>query len=78
LVPTTATRDRPPWAVRSGTSCQRQLALAVLAFYYIIGSLVDLAAFNDIFVGPPGVPSAVVRIAVGVLCLVAARRERSA
>lgn len=65
------------WAVRSGTSGQRRIALAALAFYYVIGSLVDLAAFNDSIVGPAAAPSAVIRIAVGILCLVAAWRERS-
>jgi len=65
------------WAVRAGTTGQRRLALAALAFYYVIGSLVDLGALNDNIVGPPAAPSAVIRIAVGILCLVAAWRERS-
>jgi hypothetical protein len=64
------------WAVRDGTSSQRQVALASLAAYYIVGSLVDLAAFNDNIVGSTSVPSAVIRIAVGVLCAEAAWRER--
>ena len=49
-----------------------------LAAYYVVGSLVDLAAFNDDILGPASVPSAGIRIAVGVLCAVAAWRERSA
>ena len=65
------------WAVRDGSSPQRQIALASLAAYYIVGSLVDLAAFNDGIVGTASVPSAVIRIAVGVLCAVAAWRERT-
>jgi hypothetical protein len=65
------------WAVRAGTSSQRQVALASLAAYYVVGSLVDLAAFNDGIVGTASVPSAVIRIAIGVLCAVAAWRERT-
>jgi hypothetical protein len=65
------------WAVGTGTSPQRRIALASLAAYYIVGSLVDLAAFNHGIVGIASVPSAVVRIAVGVLCAIAAWRERS-
>jgi hypothetical protein len=64
------------WAVRDGSSSQRQIALSSLAAYYIVGSLVDLAAFNDNIVGSASVPSAVIRIAVGVLCATAAWRER--
>ncbi len=45
--------------------------------YYVGGSIVDIAAFNDNIVGPASVPSAVIRIAVGVPCAVAAWRERS-
>ena len=65
------------WAVRAGTSPQRRIALTSLAAYYVVGSLVDLAAFNDGIVGISSVPSAVVRIAVGMLCAIAAWRERS-
>ena len=65
------------WAVREGTGDQRRVALASLAAYYVVGSLVDLAAFNGNIVGAAAVPSAVIRIAVGVLCAVAAWRERS-
>ena len=65
------------WAVRDGASDQRRIALAALAAYYIVGSLVDLAAFNDGIVGTASVPSAAIRIAVGVLCAAAAWRERT-
>jgi hypothetical protein len=65
------------WAVRAGTSRQRQVALVSLAAYYVVGSVVDIAAFNDSIVGPASVPSAVIRIAVGGVCAVAAWRERS-
>lgn len=64
------------WAIRAGTSQQRQVALVSLAGYYMVGSLVDLAAFNDKIVGAASVPSAVIRIAVGILCAVAAWREQ--
>ena len=47
------------------------------AAYYVVGSLVDLAAFNNNIVGTASVPSAVIRIAVGVLCAVTAWRDRS-
>jgi hypothetical protein len=53
-----------------------RLALTSLAAYYVVGSLVDLAAFNGNIVGIAAVPSAVLRIAVGVLCAVAALGER--
>jgi hypothetical protein len=65
------------WAVREGTGGQRRVVLASLAAYYVVGSLVDLAAFSDNIVGAASVPSAVIRIAVGVLCAVAAWRERT-
>ena len=65
------------WAVRAGTSGQRQVALVSLAAYYVFGALVDIAAFNDNIVGPAAVPSAAIRIAVGVVCAVAAWREQS-
>jgi hypothetical protein len=51
--------------------------LLSLAGYDVVGSLVDLAAFNDNIVGPASLPSAVIRIAVGVVCAAAALRERS-
>jgi hypothetical protein len=65
------------WAVRAGTSRQRQAVLLSHAAYYVVGSLVDLAAFNDNIVGPASLPSAVIRIAVGVVCAAAAWRERT-
>jgi len=66
------------WAVRDGSSRQCQVILGALAGYYVVGSLVDLAAFNGNIVGPAAVPSAAIRIAVGLLCAVVAWRERSA
>jgi hypothetical protein len=63
------------WAVWAGSRRQRQVVMVSLAAYYVVGSLVDLAAVNDNLVGPAAVPSAVIRIAVGLLCGVAAWRE---
>ncbi len=36
-----------------------QLALVILAFYLVAGSLIDLIAFRDGIVGPASVPSAI-------------------
>jgi hypothetical protein len=63
------------WAVRDGTSRQRQIALLSLAAYYVVGSLIDLAAFNSNIVGTLAVPSALIRSAIGVACAVAAWRD---
>ena len=48
--------------------------LTGLGVYYILGSLVDLAAFAQGLVGAASVPSAGVRILLGVLCFMAAVR----
>jgi hypothetical protein len=60
------------WVLRSGDSRGRRVGLLSLAGYYILSSVVDLAAFAQGIVGPASVPSAGIRIAVGGLCLVAA------
>ena len=53
--------------------------LFTLGLYYILGSLVDMAAFTQGVVGVASVPSAGVRIVVGAICLlVAARLTRQA
>ena len=44
-------------------------ALVALAGYLVVGSLVDLAAFAQSTVGPASVPSAAIRIALGIVCL---------
>ena len=62
------------WAVRDGRPDQLRFALAALAGYYVLGSIVDLHAFAQDIVGPASVPSAVVRIALGVVCAVVAVR----
>jgi hypothetical protein len=60
-----ATDARPPGMM---------LALVSLALYYVLGSVVDLAAFAQGVVGPASVPSAAVRTILGGACLLAAAR----
>ncbi len=62
------------WAVRDGRPDQLRLVLAALAGYFVVGSLVDLAAFTEGIVGAASVPSAVLRIAIGAVCVLAAVR----
>jgi hypothetical protein len=59
------------WAARSGPPRLIRIVLAGLGVYYVLGSLPDLAAFTGGLVGAASVPSAAVRIALGVVCLVA-------
>jgi hypothetical protein len=49
--------------------------LVSLAGYYLLSSLVDLAAFAGGVVGAASVPSAIVRIAIGALCVFSAFRH---
>jgi hypothetical protein len=58
------------WAARSGSSGLLRIVLVGLGIYYVLGSLVDLAAFAQGLVGAASVPSAAVRILLGVLCFV--------
>lgn len=60
------------WAVRDGGRREQRNALVALAGYYVLSSVIDLAAFAQGVVGPASVPSAVVRIAIGTLCAAAA------
>jgi uncharacterized protein YjeT (DUF2065 family) len=62
------------WAVRKGTEAQLRLVLYALAAYYVVGSIVDVAAFAQGIVGLASVLSAALRIAVGGLCLAAGWR----
>jgi hypothetical protein len=62
------------WAARGGASGTIGLVLVGLAAYFVVGSLVDLMAYADGVVGPASVPSGIIRIAVGSVCLVAAIR----
>ena len=57
------------WALRSADVRAHRTGLLALAGYYIVSSLVDLGAFAQDIVGPASVPSAVVRIAIGLICL---------
>jgi hypothetical protein len=63
------------WAVRDASPPAMRVALLSLAVYYILGSLVDLAAYAQGIVGTASVPGAAVRIVLGVLCLFAAVRR---
>jgi hypothetical protein len=51
-----------------------RIALWALAFYFVVGSAVDLGAFSRGTVGAAALPSGVVRIVIGGLCAVAAMR----
>ncbi len=62
------------WAVRDGTNAQLRVALFALSVYYILGSIVDIAAYRESIVGTAAVPSAAVRIVVGIACLFTAAR----
>lgn len=48
--------------------------LAALAGYLVLGSVVDAVAFTQGIVGPASIPSAVIRVAAGLLCAVLAVR----
>ena len=52
------------------------LALLAVAGYLVVSSIIDLFAFRDGIVGQASVPSAVIRIVLGVACIAAAARER--
>lgn len=60
------------WAVREGGRREQRIALLGLAGYYLVSSIVDLAAFAQGVVGAASVPSAALRIAIGTICAVAA------
>jgi hypothetical protein len=64
------------WAARVGSPSQLRLVLLTLSGFYLLGSLVDLAAFAQGVVGTASVPSAAVRIVIGSVCLLAAERVR--
>ena len=66
------------WAARAGPPGLIRIVLAGLGVYYVLGSLVDLAAFAQGLVGAASVPSAGVRILLGVLCFVAVARVTAA
>ncbi len=62
------------WAVLTAGPRPIRIGLVALSAYYVVGSLVDLAAFAVGIVGLASVPSAAARIVVGCACLVAAWR----
>jgi len=66
------------WAARSGSPGLIRIVLVGLGIYYVLGSLVDLAAFAQGLVGTASVPSAAVRILLGALCFVAVARVTAA
>ena len=49
--------------------------LAALTGYFILSSVVDVAAFTQGIVGPASIPSAVIRVAAGLLCAVLSVRS---
>ncbi len=68
------------WALRGGDARAHRIGLLALAGYYIGSAIVDLAAYGQAIVGWASIPSAIVRISVGCLCLGAVwfeRRRRS-
>jgi len=64
------------WTFRQGGRRQQRVILAALAGYYILRSIIDLLAFREGIVGSASVPSALVRIAIGAICVAAAWRVR--
>ena len=65
------------WVARDTAGPGLRVALGALAFYFVIGSVVDLLAWSSGIVGSAAVPSAAIRIALGGLCLIAAARPVS-
>lgn len=65
------------WAARKGGAAVARIVLVALAGYFIIGSVVDLAAYLQGIVGTAAVPSVVIRIAFGAVCLLGAARLRA-
>jgi hypothetical protein len=61
------------WAIRE-TRAAARVGLLALAGYYLVGSLVDLLAFYQGTVQWPSVPSAALRIGLGIACAVTAAR----
>ena len=65
-------------AVRNAGSVILGPTLVAFAFYLLVGSLVDLEAYTRDIVGPASLPSAAVRIALGIACAVSGVRLRRA
>ena len=62
------------WAVRDARPPAMRIVLLGLAGYYILSATVDLAAYSEEIVGTASLPSAAVRIVLGLACLVAIGR----
>ena len=62
------------WAIRDARPPAMRIVLLGLAGYYILGATVDLAAYSEEIVGTASLPSAAIRIALGLACLVAIGR----
>lgn len=62
------------WAARDARPPAMRLVLLGLAGYYILSATVDLAAYSEEIVGTASLPSAAVRVALGLACLLAIGR----
>jgi hypothetical protein len=59
------------WPAREGSPSQTRVVLFALAVYYVLGSVVDLAAWAQGVVGTASVPSAAARTVIGGACVLA-------
>ena len=64
------------WIVRDSGRREQRVALAALSSYYVLSSVIDLAAFAQGVVSVVSLPSAVARIAIGTMCAAAAISAR--
>jgi hypothetical protein len=62
------------WAVRDARPPAMRIVLLGLAGYYVLSATVDLAAYSEQLVGTTSLPSAAVRIVLGLACVVAIGR----
>jgi hypothetical protein len=62
------------WAARDGGPRQVRLILVGLGVYYVLSSVVDMAALTQGLVGIASVPSSVARVVIGGLCFLSAAR----
>jgi hypothetical protein len=65
------------WAARDGGPRQMRLILIGLGVYYVLSSVVDVAAFAQGVVGTLSLPSAAARVVIGSLCFLSAARISS-
>lgn len=64
------------WTLASRDARGVRTGLLAVAGYLLVSSLVDLVAFAQQIVGSLSIPSAIVRIAVGLACIAIAWRGR--